>query len=110
MSSSQLNEMRQPRRSASVNQGPELGSGKLAPNGGKWVIKAAKMGAALAPVVAVRHRAAKDPVRPKAVDRGGRSGRLAMRQIMVIEVAVCGTKVLNRERPLMTVCGYEGVC
>jgi len=33
-----------------------------------------------------------------------------MRLIMVIEVAVCGTKVLNRERPLMTVCGYEGVC
>jgi len=57
VSFSQLDEIRQPRRSASVNQGPELGSGKLALNGGKWVIKAAKMAAALAPDPVVRYPA-----------------------------------------------------
>lgn len=34
---SRLDEKRQTRRSAEVKQGPELGNGKMAPNGGKWV-------------------------------------------------------------------------
>lgn len=93
-----------------MNERPELGTAKRWLNVALWVVAALAGTAVPAPVVAVRRRAAKCPVRPKAVDRGGRTGRLAMRLIMVIEVAVCGTKVLNRERPLMTVCGYEGVC
>jgi len=62
-----------------MNQGPELGSDKLALNGGKWVIKTAKMAAALDPVPVVLQRTPHRLLVPEAAVHPTENGQAVSR-------------------------------